>query len=112
MTTDELLKTNLTIFTAILGHLEYATCERHARDIVVMLSGTPFEEYLQVIVDAVITNVETEQHDVMQYYKETEKLFPEISPENDILGRLVSLTLLMVTLRLEKDRGRKARTNG
>ena len=77
-----------------------------------MLSGPPFEEYLQVIVDAVITNVETEQHDVMQYYKETEKLFPEISPENDILGRLVSLTLLMVTLRLEKDRGRKARTNG
>ena len=56
--------------------------------------------------------METEQHDVMQYYKETEKLFPEISPENDILGRLVSLTLLMVTLRLEKDRGRKARTNG
>lgn len=104
MTTEELIATTPTVFADTLQNFDAKTCERHARKIVEILGGPTFESYLESMVDIGVSHAEAGKHDIMPYYQQTKKLFPSVSSDNDILGRLVSITLMMVTLRLEMSR--------
>ena len=102
MTTEELIKIDSAAFSDILKTLDARTCEHQARKIVEMLGGTTFEKYIQAITDIVVSNAVSGKHDVMPYFQQTEKFFPGISPDSDILQRLAGITLMLVTLRLEE----------
>jgi hypothetical protein len=104
MTTEELITMDPSVFADILQTLDAKTCERQARKIVEMLGESTFDKYLQSIIDIVVSNAEVGKHDVMPYFQQTEKFFPGVSPDSDILERLACLTLMSVTLRLEKYR--------
>ena len=102
MTTEELIRMDSSAFAHILNRLSASICEGHARNIVKMLGCSTFEEYLNAVIDVVVTHAETSQHNVMAYYEQTERFFPGVSPDSDLLEKLTGLTLLSVTLRLEK----------
>ena len=102
MTTEELITMDPSMFADVLQTLDADTCERQARAIVSMLVGSTFERYLQSILDIVVSHAETGEHELMPYVKQTQKSFPGVSPDSDILERLAGLTLLSVALRLEK----------
>lgn len=104
MTTEELIKMHPSALAGTLQKLDAKTCENHARKILKMLEGPTFESYLELMVGISVVDAETGKKDIMPYYQQTKKLFPNVSSDNDILGRLVSVTLMMITLRLEKSR--------
>lgn len=101
MTTEEMITMDPSKFSDILQTLDAKTCEHHARKMAKMLGGSTFEKYLQAITDIVTSNAVAGKHDVMPYFQQTKKFFPGVSPDSDILERLVGLTLMSVTLRLE-----------
>lgn len=104
MTTEELIRMDPSAFSDILNgnSLSASTCEAHARNIAKMLGCSTFDEYLNAIFDVVVNHAKTGQHNVMAYYEQTASFFHGVSSNSDILERLTGLTLLSVTLRLEK----------
>ena len=102
MTTEELIKMDSSVFADILNGLSASTCEAHARNIAKMLGCSTFDEYLNAIIDVVVNHAKTGENDVMAYFEQTESHFPGVSADSDILEKLTGLTLLSVTLRLEK----------
>ena len=95
MTTEEVITMDPSVFADILQTLDAKTCESQARKIVEMLGGCSFEKYLQSIIDIVISNAEAGKHGVMPYFQQTEKFFPGVSPDSDILERLIGLNILI-----------------
>ena len=102
MTAEELITMDPAMFADVLQSLDAHACERKARAIVSMLEGSTFETYLQSIVDIVVSHAQTDEHELMPYFQQTQKAFPDVSPDSDILERLAGLTLLSVALRLEQ----------
>jgi len=104
MTTEELIKIHTSAFTETLQNLDAKTCESHAQKIVEMLGGPTFENYLELMVEIGVDQAVAGKRDIIPYYQQTKKLFPSVSSDNDILGRLVSIALMIITLRLEKSK--------
>jgi hypothetical protein len=94
-------------FTSIIESLDADECEHHARQIVKNLEGPSFENYLLKIVQVAIPNQGHPSKSINPYYKVTKGTYPGVRPEDDILGRLASLVLKMIVLRIEA--GRKKR---
>ena len=101
MPTEKLIAMDQSDFSDFLFTLEANTCERHARKIVEMLGGHSFDKYIEEIADIVVSNAMADKHETMPYFQQTEKSFPGVLPDSDILQKLVGLTLIAVTLRIE-----------
>ena len=102
MITDEIVRMDSIEFADILPGLDEKTCERHARKIADLLSGTSYETYKKAMVNIVRNNAQSGKHNTMDYFQLTATSFPGVSPNSDILEKLVGLTLMSITLRLEK----------
>ncbi len=102
MTTEELIKMDSSVFADILNSLSASTCETHARNIAKMLGCSTFDEYRNAVIDVVVNHTKSGEENVMEYFEQTAKFFPGVSEDSDILEKLTGLTLLSVTLRLEK----------
>ncbi len=103
MNTDQLISTDLNTFIEHLAKFDADACEWHARRIIDKLgSPTSFEKYLYELTGVAVKLDGPDEEKIMQYYRETKQLFPGISPDDDILGRLTSLMLQMMVKRLKK----------
>jgi len=89
-------------FADMLLTFDASTCERHARKIVQMLGESSFEKYQHSMMDIVISNAQAGKHDEKRYFQQTENFFPGVFSDNDLLAKLAGLTLMSITLRVEK----------
>jgi hypothetical protein len=101
---DWLLKCNLEELVASVRPMSANNCEQIARAILDRIGGPTFEQLLARIVGTMVprdgrgppTNSD-------EYYFAIRDLFPQIPPENDVLGRLLCFALRMCQLRIEKN---------
>ena len=113
MTTTELITTDLDAFIDAVAKLDADTCERHARAVIRHLDEpVSFEEYLWALTRVAVEFNGPDHEKTTQYYLTTEKLFPRVPAEDDILGRLAGLMLKMMAKRLEPLKGLQKRDAG
>jgi len=101
---DWLLKCNLEELIASVRPMSAKNCEQIVRAILDRIGGPTFEELLTRIVGTMVprdgrgppTNSD-------EYYFAIRDLFPQVPPENDVLGRLLCFAMRMCQLRIEKD---------
>ena len=102
---DWLLKCNLEELIASVRPMSAKNCERIVRAILDRIGGPTFEQLLARIVETMIprdgrgppTNSD-------EFYFAIRDLFPQVPPENDVLGRLLCFAMRMCQLRIEKNR--------
>ena len=102
---DWLLKCNLEELIASVRPMSAKNCEQIVRAILDRLGGPTFEQLLARIVETMIprdgrgppTNSD-------EFYFAIRDLFPQVPPENDVLGRLLCFAMRMCQLRIEKNR--------
>jgi hypothetical protein len=100
---DRLLKCNLEELIASVRPMSAKNCEQIVRAMLDRIGGPTFEQLLTRIVGTMVprdgrgppTNSD-------EYYFAIRDLFPQVSPENDVLGRLLCFALRMCQLRIEK----------
>lgn len=107
---DWLLKCDLEELIASVRPMSAKNCEQIVRAILDRIGGPTFEQLLTRIV---ATMVPMEGHapprNSDEYYFAVRDLFPQVPPENDILGRLLCFALRMCQLRIEKSLNLTAR---
>ena len=102
---DWLLKCNLEELIASVRPMSAKNCEQIVRAILDRIGGPTFEQSLVRIVETMIprdgrgppTNSD-------EFYFAIRDLFPQVPPENDVLGRLLCFAMRMCQLRIEKNR--------
>ena len=104
MTIEELLSMSQKSFATAISGFDHNTCECYVRMIIAKLQGSTFEDYVCELIQVAMPAEGGSPKDVMPYYRVTKKLFPGVSADNDILGRLSSLMLLMIVQRLENEK--------
>ena len=100
-----LLKCNLEELIASVRPMSAKNCEQIVRAILDRIGGPTFEQLLARIVETMIprdgrgplTNSD-------EFYFAIRDLFPQVPPENDVLGRLLCFAMRMCQLRIEKNR--------
>jgi hypothetical protein len=100
-----LLKCNLEELIASVRPMSDKNCEQIVRAILDRIGGPTFEQLLARIVETMIprdgrgppTNSD-------EFYFAIRDLFPQVPPENDVLGRLLCFAMRMCQLRTEKNR--------
>ena len=100
-----LLKCNLEELIASVRPMSDKNCEQIVRAILDRIGGPTFEQLLARIVETMIprdgrgppTNSD-------EFYFAIRDLFPQVPPENDVLGRLLCFAMRMCQLRIEKNR--------
>jgi hypothetical protein len=100
---DWLLKCNLEELIASVRPMSAKNCEQIVRAILDRIGGPTFEELLTRIAGTMVpkdgrgppTNSD-------EYYFAIRDLFPQVPPENDVLGRLLCFAMRMCQLRIEK----------
>ena len=70
------------------------------RELLELLDGPSFAEYVKSLVDAAMRDIEN----IDGYYLATRKYFPDLPKENDILGRLCGLAMKMMADRLTENK--------
>jgi hypothetical protein len=107
---DWLLKCDVEELIASVRPMSAKNCEQIVRAILDRIGGPTFEQLLTRIV---ATMVPMEGHapprNSDEYYFAVRDLFPQVPPENDILGRLLCFALRMCQLRIEKSLNLTAR---
>jgi hypothetical protein len=101
---DWLLKCNVEELIALVRPLSAKNCEQIVRAILDRIGGPTFEQLLTRIVGTMVprdgrgppTNSD-------EYYFAIRDLFPQVAPENDVLGRLLCFAMRMCQLRIEKN---------
>jgi hypothetical protein len=101
---DWLLKCNLEELIASVRPMSAKNCEQIVRAILDRIGGPTFEQLLTRIVGTMVprdgrgppTNSD-------EYYFAIRDLFPQVPPENDVLGRLLCFAMRMCQLRIEKN---------
>ena len=100
-----LLKCNLEELIASVRPMSAKNCEQIVRAILDRIGGPTFEQLLARIVETMIprdgrgppTNSD-------EFYFAIRDLFPQVPPENDVLGRLLCFVMRMCQLRIERNR--------
>lgn len=103
MKTEDLIAAELDQFIDATARIDADTCERHARAIIRRL-GTPvtFETYLYELTRVALDSQgDKSEYRIDRFYHVTEELFPGVSQDDDILGRLAGLMLKMMVERLK-----------
>ncbi len=103
---DRLLTCDIEELLAAITPMSADDCERYARAILDRIGGPTFEQYLMRIAETMIpkdgsgppTNSD-------EYYFAVRDLFPNVSTEDDVLGRLAAFLMRMCQLRMEAHTG-------
>ena len=103
---DRLLTCDIQELLAAITPLSADDCERYARAILDRIGGPTFEQYLMRITETLIPkdgNGPPTNSD--EYYFAVRDLFPNVSTEDDVLGRLAGFVMRMCQLRMEAHTG-------
>ncbi len=103
---DRLLTCDTEELLAAITPMSADDCEHYARAILDRIGGPTFEQYLMRITETLIpkdgsgppTNSD-------EYYFAVRGLFPNVSTEDDVLGRLAGFVMRMCQLRMEAHTG-------
>lgn len=99
---DRLLKCNLEELIASVRPMSAENCERIARAILDRIGGPTFEHLLTRIVGTMVPrDGRGPPTSSDEYYFAIRDLFPQVPPENDVLGRLLCFAMRMYQLRIE-----------
>jgi hypothetical protein len=99
---DRLLNCTVDELTALVKPLSANNCERYARAILGRVGEPSFERLMmRIIQTAAPKDGGHPPRDPDTYYFAVRELFPHVAEDNDVVGRLVLLTMLAGTLRLE-----------
>jgi hypothetical protein len=101
---DRLLGCTVDELIALAQPMSADSCEQYARAILGRIGGPSFEQLMMRIVETAWKDrgrppVNSDPSDA--YYLAVRDLFPHVSQENDVVGRLVFLVMHTATLRLE-----------
>ena len=78
-------------------------CEHCARAILARIGGPTLDQYLKQLVERMIPEGGgTPPNNPDEYYWATRSMFPHISTEEDVLGRLAAVVMKMCVLRLQQ----------
>ena len=78
------------------------SCEQCARAILGRIGGPSFEQLMmRILQTAAAKGVSPPPSDPDTYYFAVRGMFPHVAEDSDVVGRLVLLTMLAGTLRLE-----------
>lgn len=101
---DWLLKCNLEELVASVRPMSAENCEKIARAILDRIGGPTFEHLLTRIVETMVPrDGRGPPTSSDEYYFAIRDLFPQVPPENDVLGRLLCFAMRMCQLRIEKN---------
>ena len=101
---DWLLKCNLEELVASVRPMSAENCEQIARAILDRIGGPTFEHLLTRIVGTMVPRGgRGPPTSSDEYYFAIRDLFPQVPPENDVLGRLLCFAMRMCQLRIEKN---------
>jgi hypothetical protein len=107
---DRLLNCTVDELTALVKPLSASNCERYARAVLGRIGGPSFEQLMiRILQTAAPKDGGHPPKDPDTYYFAVRELFPHVAEDNDVVGRVVLLTLLAGTLRLEAHRDRRRR---
>ena len=100
-----LLKCNLEELIASVRPMSDKNCEQIVRAILDRIGGPTFEQLLARIVETMIPrDGRSPPTNSDEYYFAIRDLFPQVPPEDDVLGRLLFFAMRMCQLRIEKNR--------
>ena len=98
---DHLLTSDMEHFISEVASMSADDCEQYARAILDQIGGPTFDQYLMRIVDTMIPDDGSgPPRNSDDYYFAVRDMFPHISTEDDILGRLAGLVMRMAGLRM------------
>jgi hypothetical protein len=101
---DWLLKCNLEELVASVRPMSAENCEQIARAILDRIGGPTFEYLLTRIVGTMVPrDGRGPPTSSDEYYFAIRDLFPQVPPENDVLGRLLCFAMRVCQLRIEKN---------
>ena len=99
---DRLLNCTVDELTALVKPMSANNCEQYARAILGRIGGPSFEQVMIRIIQTAAPKDESHPpRDPDTYYFAVRELFPHVGDDSDVVGRLVLLTMLAGTLRLE-----------
>jgi hypothetical protein len=99
---DRMLNCTVDELTALVKPMSANNCERYARAILGRIGGPSFEQVMIRIIQTAAPKVGGHPpRDPDKYYFAVSELFPHVAEDSDVVGRLVLLTMLAATLRLE-----------
>jgi hypothetical protein len=103
---EQLLGCSVDELIALVKPMSADSCEQHARAIFTRLGGPSFEQLMMRILQTTANDVTPPSSDPDTYYFAVRELFPHVAKDSDVVGRLVLLTMLAGTLRLEAHQSR------
>ena len=99
---DRLLSCTVDELIALVKPLSADNCEQYARATLGRIGGPSFEQLMiRIIQAAAPKDGGHPPRDPNTYYFAVRELFPHVAEDDDVVGRLVLLTTLAGTLRLE-----------
>jgi hypothetical protein len=99
---DQLLGCSVDELIAFVQSMSADNCEQYARAILGRIGGPSFEQLMTRIIQTAAQNDGgPPPRDPDTYYFAVRELFPHVAEDSDVVGRLVLLTMLAGTLRLE-----------
>ena len=102
---DRLLSCRVDELIALVQPMSADNCEHYARAVLGRIGGPSFEQVmLRIVETAAQTGRDRPPTNSEAHYLAVRDLFPNISRDNDVVGRLVFLATYTAVLRLEKYR--------
>jgi hypothetical protein len=102
---DQLLGCSADELITLVTPMSASNCEQYARAILGLIGGPSFEQLMmRILQTAVAKGVGPPPSNPDTYYFAVRELFPHVAKDSDVVGRLVLLTMLAGTLRLEAHR--------
>jgi hypothetical protein len=99
---DQLLGCSVDELIALVKPMSADNCEHYARAILGRIGGPSFEQLMiRIIHTAAPKDGGRSPSDPDAYYFAVRELFPHVAEASDVVGRLVLLTMLAGTLRLQ-----------
>jgi hypothetical protein len=99
---DQLLGCSVDELIALVKPMSADNCEQYARAILDRLGGPGFEQLMmRILQTAAPKDGGRSPSDPNTYYFAVRGMFPHVADDSDVVGRLVLLTMLAGTLRLE-----------
>ena len=102
VTVDHFLNCEVQELVSAIASMSADDCEHYARAILGRIGGPTFDQYVMRIVETMIPENECgPPKNSDDYYFAVRDMFPHISTEDDVLGRLAGLVMQMSVLRMK-----------
>ena len=100
---NQLLTAEMDELVSEIASMSANDCEQYARAILDQIGGPSFDEFLMRIVETMIPDDENgPPTNSDEYYFAVRDMFPHISKEDDVVGRLAGLVMRMAGLRMAR----------